>query len=629
MPRHKSTESTRVAGAVPAGEPAFYPQEDFPRGILDGDFVRYDADTELWERQSALDFIAEFTASFSGGASYDQDLNTDDSPAFVTVKLSGLTDGRIPYHVNDATGLADGPLKSDVDDAVSKAHASGSDNQDLSGLVEKVAGYSLVADTEIAKIHALHADDQDLSGLVVKEAGKSLVADTEIAKIHAAGSDNQDLSGLVTKAATSPDPSGYLPEYDSAGNLIKSSKLASDVHAALTIDGTSPLSLSGQALSLMNDAAAAVTEVDTGTLDNSSTKIPANLSVYNAIGAKHVHNQTVTVKASGGDFTSIQSAIDFFVGKTVTGKNVIAIDPGTYDEQLVIEAINLNGDLKLIGDTRGLAGVSWVNGVVNYHTMANGGSGTFTITRGGAGNTVLTVAGSTTNPDFDADGWVSGDKVLVYTGTTPNTIVEMTLASVSNNTLTATGAWPDPAPATSGAGYTIALQPSVKIIPSAPSTYALLIRRIGKVTIQGIYIYHNTASIIAWFMDTALVLYSGVLTRGGDFAVAVLAGSDFNCPTGSARLTMMDSNAGIEIQAGSTANMPWAVLVKVNSNFGFFAGYMALLTIPYAIAVKCPIGFFAYAMSCIYAVSSQAIGCATSYSPTVGVDGNGNSFILT
>jgi len=54
-------------------------------------------------------------------------------------------------------------------------------------------------------------------------------------------------------------------------------------HAALTIDGTSPLSLSGQAISLKNDSAAAITEADTGTLDNSTTKIPTNKTVYDAI----------------------------------------------------------------------------------------------------------------------------------------------------------------------------------------------------------------------------------------------------------------------------------------------------------------------------------------------------------
>lgn len=50
-------------------------------------------------------------------------LATTDSPVFVTAKLSGLSNGKIPYHVDDATGLADGPTKTDVDSAVSAAHA--------------------------------------------------------------------------------------------------------------------------------------------------------------------------------------------------------------------------------------------------------------------------------------------------------------------------------------------------------------------------------------------------------------------------------------------------------------------------------------------------------------------------
>lgn len=40
----------------------------------------------------------------------NQDLTSDASPIFVTVKLSGLTDGYLPYHVNDATGLANSPI---------------------------------------------------------------------------------------------------------------------------------------------------------------------------------------------------------------------------------------------------------------------------------------------------------------------------------------------------------------------------------------------------------------------------------------------------------------------------------------------------------------------------------------
>jgi len=36
----------------------------------------------------------------------NQDLQTTASPTFVTTKLSGLTDGYVPYHVSDALGLA-------------------------------------------------------------------------------------------------------------------------------------------------------------------------------------------------------------------------------------------------------------------------------------------------------------------------------------------------------------------------------------------------------------------------------------------------------------------------------------------------------------------------------------------
>jgi hypothetical protein len=54
---------------------------------------------------------------------------------------------------------------------------------------------------------------------------------------------------------------------------------ADDLHAAVTIDGTSPLSLDGQAISLKNDAAAAITKVDTGALGIVDTTIPTSLTV--------------------------------------------------------------------------------------------------------------------------------------------------------------------------------------------------------------------------------------------------------------------------------------------------------------------------------------------------------------
>jgi hypothetical protein len=50
---------------------------------------------------------ADFTLSLP------QDIHTGASPTFVTAKLSALTDGYVPYHVGDATGLADSPMYTD------------------------------------------------------------------------------------------------------------------------------------------------------------------------------------------------------------------------------------------------------------------------------------------------------------------------------------------------------------------------------------------------------------------------------------------------------------------------------------------------------------------------------------
>lgn len=58
---------------------------------------------DLWDGYQFADYL-------------DQAVKQASSPTFVTVKLSGLTDGYIPYHVADATGLANSALYTDGTD---------------------------------------------------------------------------------------------------------------------------------------------------------------------------------------------------------------------------------------------------------------------------------------------------------------------------------------------------------------------------------------------------------------------------------------------------------------------------------------------------------------------------------
>ena len=161
-------------------------------------------------------------------------------------------------------------------------------DQDLSGLVVKVTGSSLVEDTEISKIHASGSDDQDLSGLVVKVATKSLVFDTEISKIHASGSDDQDLSELVVKVAGS--------------SLVADTEIAK-IHAAVTVTDTAEidLTLTGQDISA---------SLKSGSIDETKLDTSVNASLDKADSAI----QTASTKSSLGLDTTDDVEFDIIEG---------------------------------------------------------------------------------------------------------------------------------------------------------------------------------------------------------------------------------------------------------------------------------------------------------------------------
>ena len=88
-------------------------------------------------------------------------------------------------------------------------------------------------------------------------------------------------------------------------------------HSAVSIATPSPLSLSTQTLSLKNDAAAAITEVDTGALAASDTKIPTSAAVRTAVKGFTEYLGLVEMTAPTGAANNARIyAVDNGAGKT-------------------------------------------------------------------------------------------------------------------------------------------------------------------------------------------------------------------------------------------------------------------------------------------------------------------------
>jgi len=100
----------------------------------------------------------------SGNTLNDGRITSDTNNLYVWDGLVWVNQGDL-YDLTWAA-LQDKPMSSvaNIDNAVSLKHAAHSDDQDLSGKVDKVSGSSLVADTEISKIHTQNSDTKLAEG---------------------------------------------------------------------------------------------------------------------------------------------------------------------------------------------------------------------------------------------------------------------------------------------------------------------------------------------------------------------------------------------------------------------------------------------------------------------------------
>lgn len=358
----------------------------------------------------------------------------------------------------------------------------------------------------------------------------------------------------------------------------------------------------------------------------------------------HVFDGVTVTVGSGKDYATIQGAIDSFSGAAIFGTNYIDVDAGTYDEAVDFSSLLLAGGatLTLRGDARVLAGLSYVDGSrANLLGLANGGSGTCAISNAGA---VVTVTGSTTNPDFDADGWGSGDTVLIYNNA--GAIAEYTIDSVLNNAITLTVA----APAIGNDATAIALLPDRRIARSTagPCVYAPYIRGIG---VDGFYLLTSTGTschgvysirgsavdvenCVAYAEDVgfyAEFAYSAILSSGGAVSAWGCTQGFFANDTGQVRVlytVAVGCVTGFWCQTLSFLQAYAAI--AVNATSGFYCQLMGFMYAEQATARQDTTGYHGLSRGYIYATSTNAQnnGNGTNYNPAVSdVFGNSNGSI--
>jgi hypothetical protein len=243
---------------------------------------------------------------------------------------------------------------------------------------------------------------------------------------------------------------------------------------------------------------------------------------------------------------TIQAAVDRYVASALSSC-VIDVAPGVYEDGVYIKGVSSLGveDLIIRGDDRAIVGYPFMHGATLSNTY-NRGAGTCSLSSSGGGgsNIVITVTGSTTNPDFDTAGVVAGDTVLVQVGAT---ITEYTVHSVSSNALTMTST--GTAPTVNTNGCTLIVLPNVRIAPTDTGLTAAVYISGPAVELVGLYVKYGygTASVMGFSVQN-LRFSSCVVYNTNLYGMYVINGSTASVNT-SYPSCFLGSNSGAIIDA--------------------------------------------------------------------------------
>jgi hypothetical protein len=336
-------------------------------------------------------------------------------------------------------------------------------------------------------------------------------------------------------------------------------------------------------------------------------KIKADQITTDELIVKKVINNIGKTYVVGVDVPTIQAGIDLASSGLkpdaanpdqllqAGAKNVtLSIPAGTYHETLFIDTslsdptINDPGTdlfflqgrgLRLIGDTRPIAAMTYINGGLVRTSpvfLANLGLNSLgtlnsVVTLTNSGNTLIVSLATGNNPNFGAAGVVAGDTIIV--SDVDGNFQERTVQSVNGNTVTYLGT----SVTISGKGAALTFCPNVHVVASIPDAICYVVS--GAVEMVGIWFSmdpaFDTTSLYGIAAENTGIIYgSQILGDGrhlniGQITFFTFAGGQIfvNLADGNISSHMTSIAGRIEIGANSGIRQgDWYSLARLNQS---------------------------------------------------------------